>query len=260
MRDTHMHRLLPVVALMLAPALVWADTPPPPELAAPQPVVKLPATIKVHPGKLVTVKASTNGGPIRWYLPDRGLEPVDLEALLGPEAVKGSTARLFQAPDAPGTFRVVAVAAMPDAAGKVAYTSPFAICEVVVSGPAPPVPPAPVPPTPTPAKQFRALIVYETGDLSRLPASQRAALYAKEIRDYLNARCAKGPDGKTAEWRLWDANVDASAESQAWKDALARPRASLPWVVLMDGDKVTFEGPLPATVADTMKLLKTYGG
>ncbi len=58
---------------------------------------------------------------------------------------------------------------------------------------------------------------------------------------------------------MWDAGVDASQESQLWQDALKRKRGALPWLVISNG-KSGFEGPLPATVDETLTLLKKYGG
>lgn len=124
--------------------------------------------------------------------------------------------------------------------------------------PKPPTPPAPPPnPAPIPVDGFRSLIVYESADLSKLPAGQLAALYSQQVRDYLTSKCTMGPDGKTKEWRTLD--KDVVADSKLWQDAMARPRKSLPWIVLSDG-KTGFEGPLPATEADLMTLLKKYGG
>lgn len=130
----------------------------------------------------------------------------------------------------------------------------------------PPPPPGPTPdPTPTPTPDpivgegLNVLFVYEKDDLAKLPSAQLAALYSAEVTDYLNAKCAKGSDGKTPEWRKWDQNQDVSKAPAAWKAALARPRKSLPWVSIST-TRATFEGPLPATVEDTLALLRKYGG
>ena len=105
---------------------------------------------------------------------------------------------------------------------------------------------------------LHVLVVYETGDLSKMPAGQQSILYAKVVRDYLNATCPAGPDGKTKQWRMWDQNVDLTGEQKLWQDTLARPRTSVPWVIISNG-KTGFEGPLPKTVDETMALLKKYG-
>jgi hypothetical protein len=91
-----------------------------------------------------------------------------------------------------------------------------------------------------------------------LTTEQQGAIYGKDVRDYLRAVCPKGEDGVTAEWRMWPVDVDASGESKLWRDALARPRKSLPWIVVSNG-KTGFEGPLPGNAAEMLALLKKYG-
>lgn len=122
--------------------------------------------------------------------------------------------------------------------------------------PAPPVPPVPSP-APIPVDGFRVLMVYESSDLSKLPPGQLSILYGQQVRDYMTSKAAMGPDGKTKEWRILDA--DTIGDSPLWQAAMKRPRASLPWVVISDGHK-GFEGPLPKTEAEMMTLLKSIGG
>lgn len=120
----------------------------------------------------------------------------------------------------------------------------------------------PVGPAPIPLAGFRVMFITESEDASDSSAvtkEQREVFYSSVIRDYLNAKCVKGPDNKTAEWRIVDPNAEYSADEQRWKDAAARKRDKLPWVIISDG-KVGYEGPLPANVEDTLKLLKKYGG
>ena len=212
--------------------------------------VKLPETVAGKPGGWIVVPAEADGGAVRWYLPDPGLTEVPLAALFGEEWAKQAKGRVFTA-ETPGRYRVVAYCAKGDVA------SPAAVCTVVVGeSPAPPTPPGPAP---IPGDGLRVLIVYETADLSKLPRAQANILTAAEVRAYLNAKCATGPDGRTAEWRIWDQNVDTAAEAPTWRDAMARKRDKLPWLVISTG-KAGYEGPLPAAVDDTLKLLKHYGG
>lgn len=128
-----------------------------------------------------------------------------------------------------------------------------------VPGPTPaPKPPPPGPTAPPIAGEGnRVLIVYETGD--RLPAKQAAILTSGILRDYLDAECAKDSANPTGAYRIWDQNVDLShpSVSPSWKAAMARPRASLPWIVISNG-KSGYEGPLPESVEATLELLKKH--
>lgn len=127
-------------------------------------------------------------------------------------------------------------------------------------GPVPPTPPDPTPGTaPIPAAGLHVLVIYDAQKLSTLTATQQGAIYAKSVRDYLRATCPKGPDGVTAEWRMWPSDVDATGESQLWQDAFKRPRTSLPWVIVSNGT-TGYEGPLPGSAEDMLALLKQYGG
>ena len=117
-------------------------------------------------------------------------------------------------------------------------------------------PPKPVDPSaPIPLSGFRVLIVFETGQ--GLPAAQSSILYGKRTRDYLDQHCVKGPNGQTPEYRIYDKDVSLANESKLWRDAMARPRASVPWVLVSNGT-TGFEGPLPATVDEFIALCDKY--
>lgn len=126
-------------------------------------------------------------------------------------------------------------------------------------GPNPPGPnpPGPDPGPPIPGAGFRVLIVTETKDLSTLPSAQVQALTAREVRDYLDSHTVK--ENNQPEYRIFDKDIDLSKASQVWKDAMARPRSSVPWIVVTNG-KTGYEGPFPPNTAELMKLLKQYGG
>lgn len=138
--------------------------------------------------------------------------------------------------------------------------------EITIGEVVPPVPPTPPPgpgpgpkpdAAPIPVAGFRVLIVYESADATKLPPAQHSIIYGKTMRDFLNATCAVGPDNKTREWNIWDQDVDTSAVAKHWQDAMKRPRKSVPWLLVSNG--VTgWEGPLPATVDETLALLRKY--
>lgn len=119
-----------------------------------------------------------------------------------------------------------------------------------------PKPPAPDP-TPQPGK-LKILIVEETADRGKLPSSQMEVLFSPAIRAYVKTACSKSSDGNP-DFRVYDVDTDTAKEAGWVQVAMKEPRASLPWVVLSNG--VTgFSGPLPKTEAETLELLKKYGG
>ncbi len=139
----------------------------------------------------------------------------------------------------------------------------------------PPVPPGPtpIPPGPTPplppdpfggqagaaAGTFRVLMVYDSA--KRLPEDQWSILVANApgtARAYARDHTNKGPDGYPEIRVLPDGTPVADEPGSAlWKRVMSRPRNSLPWVVIGNG-KTGYEGPLPATQADTLALMKKY--
>lgn len=127
-------------------------------------------------------------------------------------------------------------------------------------GPTPPkpVPPEPVPPAPIPAEGFRVLMVYERADLPKMPAKQVDILHSQQVADYLNKTCVLGPDGKMPEWRVWDQHAEPTTYPKLWQDVIKRERKSIPWIVISTG-KTGYEGPLPATIEETLTLLRSYG-
>jgi hypothetical protein len=103
-------------------------------------------------------------------------------------------------------------------------------------------------------------MIYESADLSKYPSTQvDGVLYGDKVRAYLNSHCANGPDGKTKEFKIWDKDEDTSAVPKIWQDAMKRPWAGAPWVIISNG-KTGFEGPLPKTEAEMLDLLTKFGG
>lgn len=131
------------------------------------------------------------------------------------------------------------------------------------SPPTPPDPPKPPdPPIPTPPKEFRVLVIYESSQ--KLTGTQSAILGAKEFRDYLNSKTVKDERGQPS-WRIYDKDLATKMEKElplwqaAVKKAFDDAKGVYPW--LMIGDGVNGVGtPLPQTLAETMALLKKYGG
>jgi hypothetical protein len=221
--------------------------------------VRITGELKVPPNRIVrlTADGDITGAGLIWDVSD--------EDRVDPEEVGNRL--LFTGP--PGTYKVK-LRAIRVKDGKTGIETVRAT--VVIGEPGPPTPPTPpdppvppVPPTPPPSPApipvagFRVLMVYETAEVSKLPAAQQQVLYSKTVRDYLNSKCVPGPDNKTKEYRIYDKDVDLTAEAKLWQEAMKRPRTSVPWLIVSDG-KTGYEGPLPANVEDAMTLLKKFGG
>lgn len=221
-------------------------------LAAP-PGLELPKEATGDVAAFIRVEAKTPGRNVRWVALDSGLALFPVELLKDSKTAVVTSAK-------PGRYRLLAVTAAGD------EISEPAVCTVVVGEAPTPPGPGPKPPEPKPdgkapiaGEGFRVLVIYESAELPKLPAAQSAILYAASVRDYLRARCAKDADNPQGAWRMWDKDVDASAESQPWKDAMKRERKSLPWVLISNG-RTGYEGPLPGTITETLTLLQRYGG
>lgn len=116
--------------------------------------------------------------------------------------------------------------------------------------------PTPDPIGPIIGKGLRVLIVEETAQRSKLPPEQVAELTSADVRDYLNAKCANEASGAKA-WRIFDKDTDTSNEAKFWKDAMARNRDGLPWLIISNGRK-GYEGALPKDCDSLLELLKKY--
>lgn len=131
-------------------------------------------------------------------------------------------------------------------------------------GPRPPPEPEPNPPVPGDKGPFggadglHVLIVYESaGGNEKLTRDQYGAIYGKQFRDYIEAKCVKV--NGTPQRRIYDKDVVFVNESLLWQNAMKRPRVTLPWIAVGNGLN-WHEGPLPKTEAELMELMRKYGG
>ncbi len=125
------------VVLAAAPSAAWAADPPPAVL----PTVKMPAEIKITPGRLASLVIESNGKVTKFGC----LSPeVDVFREYDPEANK---IRVRVIAYTPGKYAIFAYTAIGD------LPSEPAVCWLTVGDPPPPVPPVPptppVPPVPT---------------------------------------------------------------------------------------------------------------
>lgn len=236
-----------LVGLALSAASVLADPP----------ALEVPAELRPA-GQYAELAPKTDAVSVAYVGLD-GVDPIPARVLKDPTVFLLDTRGLVK-----GRYRFAAIAAS-QTGEQVRRDFVLVVGDAPAPGPPPSPPgprppdPSPQPPAPIPGDGFRVLIVYESAALARYPPGQLAVLYAKAVRDYLNTRCPVGPDGKTREWRIYDQDTDTSGESRTWQDAMRRPRQSLPWVVVSNG-RTGYEGPLPASVADTLALFQRYGG
>ncbi len=239
-----MRKLFSLALLLLLPLQAFAQS------------VTLPQNVAGQAGNFIIIRPTQlDAEDVTWLPLDSGL------SILPPElSSKHEVCVAIAGRD--GTYRLACIAAKV-VGGKAALSSP-AICFVTVGTPGPtPVPPGPNPPKPDPPKPdpippspppipaagLHVLVVYETSvanDVLKIVQS-------KDVFDYLNARCA--PDGV----RYYDKDAKLDNAAQKWKDAMARPRTSIPWIIISNNSG-GFEGPLPKTKDELLTLLKKYGG
>lgn len=126
-------------------------------------------------------------------------------------------------------------------------------------GPNPPGP-GPNPPTPNPAPipldGFRVLIVY---DPMTLAAAQEGIVFGKQVRDYLQAKCVVGTDGKTKDFWILQTGSDVANAPKWIGDAIQRRPDRKTFMLISDG-KTGYDGPIPADVSTAMTELKKVGG
>lgn len=131
------------------------------------------------------------------------------------------------------------------------------------TGPRPP-PPKPVEPDPKtkpgeiPADGLHVLILYDPN--GPMPARQQSILDGAATRDWLEKNCTPGPDGKHRQYRIWPHNVDGYADSRLWGDAqkLRKDSDPLPWLLISNGKKGGYKGPLPGDPAAFLKEAERY--
>lgn len=196
-----------------------------------------------------TLKAPAGADIYLWRLPD-GWAGTD----------KDQSFVVEKAPAGVGSVSVLSISI--DYANKKTTKTTHTLKVELQTGPAPPDPKPPDPPPdpqPKPVAGLRVLIVEESGERSKLPASQQAVIFSKAVRDWLNANCAEDKNFNSGRaWTIQDKDVDLSAFGKTWTDLMARPRTALPWVIVWGNDRVLHEGALPKDVAGTLDLLKKY--
>lgn len=185
--------------------------------------------------------------------PDGGACSIESEITLtvGAAAVKP---RLRFRADRPGEYVVIVLD------GKRPNLDGLATKRLTIGPPPKPEPepdPEPQPsPAPIPAAGFRAMIIYEQS--ANLTREQQAILTGATVREFLAANCVKDERGRPA-FRIYDQNADLSRDDKIWRDAMALPRAGLPWLIVSNG-KAGYSGPLPPDPDKTVEVFARYAG
>lgn len=133
------------------------------------------------------------------------------------------------------------------------------------TGPRPPPKPDPQPKPPDPkpkdeagpipADGLHVIIVYDSKNA--LPhMTQESILYGAKTRKYLDENCIKATDGR-ASYRIWGNDINGYLDSKLWGDA-QKLAVELPYVVISNGKKGGFKGPLPKTSDEFIKLIEKY--
>lgn len=228
-------------------------------LAGPCPAqeISLPKEVRGDPATFVVVlPEKVDADAVRW-IPGEGL------SLLPPELLRSDRQAVVMAAR-PGKYLLRAIAAK--AVDGKALLSPLATTTVVIGtppdpgpgpGPNPPVPPDPGP-GPTPVAGLHVLILYESETVQTLPVAQQAILFNKDIREWLDG--VTPLVGKQHTWRIWDKDVDARAETAAWRGLMQGATAKkVPWLIIGDGaGKVIHEEALPADVMAAKVVIQKY--
>ena len=106
-------------------------------------------------------------------------------------------------------------------------------------------------PAPIKVEGFHVLMVEETAKRGELPPSQAMIFTAKAVRDFVREK------GGDEALRVLDQNDDMSQDLPLWREAMALPRQSVPWIVISNG-RTGYEGPLPPTIDETLTLLNRF--
>lgn len=133
----------------------------------------------------------------------------------------------------------------------------------------PSIPWLPIPGIAVKAGEFRVLFLVEESEKYKLSSGQRDAIDSLTIRNYLAAKTAKDPDGKTPGWRVWDDDftdqqlaLAAAPWTPVYKEAV-KDHTSTPWLFVMTtSGREVYSAAIPETASEESVLaqLKQYGG
>lgn len=221
--------------------------------------ITLPKEVRGEVG-LVIVEAKTTKTAVGWYSPD-SLQIVPSDFL-----AKKTSALVIASRQ--GRFRLIA------------WTGPEGYAETVLvigviprppDDPDPPTPPEPKPPDPKPPDPpkppeplagLRVIFAYESS--ANMTREQLNILHSTTINKYLTEKVTRDetPAGRMPAWQKWDKDQDVRYAPQPMRDLWESSKPllnSLPALIIANGQKAQVF-PLPATEAETLALLKKFGG
>ncbi len=137
---------------------------------------------------------------------------------------------------------------------------------MIFPSPAPP----PIPPTPS---NLRVLFLYDPLTLIDMPPAQQAILTSPELRSYLDKHCLLESScvasscpldeaTKTPSYRFVPKSADVSHLTPVWQQTCqAAAGKPVPWMLVVnESGQTVIDQSWPATVSETLKLLKMFGG
>lgn len=234
---------------------------PPAPVVVTVPTLTLPTELKGEVGQFLEVKADTNGKEVKWAVlyPSTGLNLFPMDLLK-------DTSTAVAVANKDGVYYLHAWTALGD------VPSDLATCKITIGTPAPvPVPPGPgpqpnppVPPTPVTPTKLSVLFIDENSNYGTEDyKSYESIVNSLDLRAYLNSHCATYGSNNLPNWRKWDQNTDISNEKNPiWAKLMSgTTHTSLPWLVIADSaGNVLSSTAVPSNLADTMTLLKKFGG
>jgi hypothetical protein len=224
--------------------------------------LKITGTLAVESNKMVRLagEGAVAGSALIWDVSnDKACDTEEVQVY--DKEGKPAGTKLFLTGPA-GSYKVKLRAIRFDKDGRTHVETATAVVSIGTPPPGPTPTPEPDPgpppvPAPIPLPGLRILIVEESKERAKLPRAQRLIILGKPMRDYMDAKCVREVETNQAGWWILDKDVDTSAMPKHWRDAMKRPRTSIPWLIVSNG-RTGYEGPLPASVPDMLDLLKKY--
>lgn len=185
---------------------------------------------------------------------------------------QGDAIKVTSAPKGQATVSVKAVGVKLDKDGRFVDfdTKIYSVSVTVgdVPAPIPPIPePIPTPkvdPAPIPLPGLRVLFIYEEDakekhKLQVENPDQYWTLFGGEYRDWFNANCVKGVDGKTPELRIIDQHANVAGMEKHWRDAFERAKGKgVPYMIVSNHPKGGWEGLMPKVNSDIKAKLEAF--